>query len=253
MVFLWERSSHQAYLASQFQSSLEPFQSLQLPHFLYVADELLWHSQFWHHVNAALQEEVQVLSGPRAVPLWPVRKVRVHCLSLPTAVRLFTVLPAAAPVYPFHLQVLHALGDVAHTGRRILQSVLDTIRYSVFMLRDPVQKVSHRGWDGLFRMLDLAPAPYSAARHKETTESHSMAHKGHFNDSWYKRDSGCFCARMRLKPERISMWHERGLLNYRDFTVDAVCYIWLFILNISFIEQLLQSRDFLETEGEKHK
>lgn len=202
MVFLWERSSHQAYLASQFQSSLEPFQSLQLPQFLYVADELLWHSQFWHHVNAALQEEVQLLSGPRADPLWPVRKVRVHCLSLPTAVRLFTVLLAAAPVCPFHLQVLHALGDVAHTGRRILQSVLDTIRYSVFMLRDPVQKVSHRGWDGLFRMLDLAPAPYSAARHKETTESHSMAHKGHFNDSWYKRDSGCFCARMRLKPLR---------------------------------------------------
>lgn len=41
----------------------------------------------------------------------------------------------------------------------------------VFVQRDLLQQVRHRGRDGVFRMLVLAPAPYSAGDTKGKTES----------------------------------------------------------------------------------
>lgn len=161
-------------------------QSLQVPQLLYVTDELLWQSELHHHILAALQEVVQAftcaggaVSGPWAGFLLLLRSIQVHFFGSPAAVCFFTSSSTAAWICRLHLQILHTVRDRAHTRRRILQSILDAVYDSVFMLWNPLQEVSHRGNDGAFRMFDLAPAQYSTVtRHTKRQQCETQWHTG---------------------------------------------------------------------------
>lgn len=143
--------------------------SLEVPQLLDVTNQLLWQSQLWHYVHTALQQQVQISMWARGAVsgLWEkilrlLRPIHDLFLSTPTAVRLVATLSTAAWICLFHLQILHALRDVAHTRRGILQSLHDAVHDLVFVLCYLLQEVGHRGWDRLFWVMDLAPAPYSA-------------------------------------------------------------------------------------------
>lgn len=181
---------------------LKEVQSLQVFHFLYVTDQLLWQPKLWNQIRTAMQDVAEAFIGAGVAVSWSRAELfllvwitQVHLFCSPAAVWFFTSLfPTAAQIWLVHLQILHVLRHRAHTGRRILQGLLDAIHDCVFILWNLLQKLSHRGWDWAFRMFDLVPARYgTVTRHKEAARSHIMAQwKRAFNNSLSKRGSWCF-------------------------------------------------------------